>query len=62
MRKKVIFIGAGGYAKSALDSLDSDVYQLCGFIDNIKPIHSLHLGYPIVADSIENFLFRTWSN
>ncbi|AUX60702.1 acetyltransferase [Simonsiella muelleri] len=56
MRKKVIFIGAGGYAKSALDSLDSDVYQLCGFIDNIKPIHSLHLGYPIVADSIENFL------
>ena len=28
MRKKVIFIGAGGYAKSALDSLDSDVLPI----------------------------------
>ncbi|MFU2132506.1 shikimate dehydrogenase, partial [Gallibacterium anatis] len=34
--KKVICIGAGGYAKSVLDSLDKDQYEFYGFIDNFQ--------------------------
>lgn len=53
--KKVIFIGAGGYAKSVLDSLDTEQYEFCGFIDNFKPIGSTHLGFPILAKSLDEF-------
>ncbi|WGE63017.1 acetyltransferase [Actinobacillus equuli subsp. haemolyticus] len=59
MKKKIIFIGAGGYAKSALDSLDKEQYEFCGFIDNLKPIGSTHLGYPILAKTIQSFAHRS---
>ena len=36
MKKKLILIGAGGYAKSVIDSLDKNEYELIGFIDDIK--------------------------
>ncbi|MDY4279992.1 MAG: acetyltransferase [[Pasteurella] mairii] len=55
MKEKVIFIGAGGYAKSVLDSLDKEKYALCGFIDNFKPEGTTHLGYPILAKTIMEF-------
>lgn len=55
MRKKLILIGAGGYAKSVLDSLDESLFEFCGFIDNFKPIGCLHLGYPILASHIQAF-------
>ncbi|MBF0785404.1 acetyltransferase [Muribacter muris] len=55
MKKQVIFIGAGGYAKSVLDSLDPEQFEFCGFIDNFKPVGTLHLGFPILADTIEHF-------
>ncbi|HDL4180729.1 TPA: shikimate dehydrogenase, partial [Mannheimia haemolytica] len=29
-REKLILIGAGGYAKSVLDSLDHEQYEFCG--------------------------------
>ena len=58
MKKKVIFIGAGGYAKSVLDSLDLSRYEFCGFIDNFKPEGTSHLGYPIVAKTIDDFQER----
>ncbi|MGX2974317.1 acetyltransferase [Ursidibacter arcticus] len=58
MKQKVIFIGAGGYAKSALDSLDSDKYEFCGFIDNFKPEGTNHLGYPVFAKTIQDFSDR----
>lgn len=54
----VIFIGAGGYAKSVLDSLDRSLYNFSGFIDSFKPIGSSHLGYPILANKIEKFTNR----
>ncbi|WP_131976091.1 acetyltransferase [Cricetibacter osteomyelitidis] len=57
-KNKVIFLGAGGYAKSALDSLDHAEYEFCGFIDKFKPIGSEHLGYPIVASDLESFVER----
>ncbi|HDZ6839067.1 TPA: shikimate dehydrogenase, partial [Mannheimia haemolytica] len=50
-REKLILIGAGGYAKSVLDSLDHEQYEFCGFIDNFKPEGSVHLGYPILAST-----------
>ena len=58
MKKKVIFIGAGGYAKSVLDSLDLSKYEFCGFIDNFKPEGTTHLGYPILAKTIDEFKER----
>ncbi|MFQ1015256.1 acetyltransferase [Avibacterium paragallinarum] len=51
--KKVLFIGAGGYAKSVLDSLDKDKFELIGFIDNFQNVGNHHLGYPIIANNIE---------
>ncbi|WGE67655.1 acetyltransferase [Actinobacillus equuli subsp. haemolyticus] len=48
MRKKIVLIGAGGYAKSVLDSLDEQQFEFCGFIDNFKPTGCSHLGCEIV--------------
>ncbi|WP_373767267.1 acetyltransferase [Glaesserella sp.] len=58
MRKKVVFIGAGGYAKSVLDSLDTAQFEFCGFIDSFKPVGTLHLSFPILAENIESFAER----
>ncbi|MCK3655702.1 shikimate dehydrogenase [Pasteurellaceae bacterium Macca] len=58
MRKKVVFIGAGGYAKSVLDSLDTQHFEFCGFIDSFKPVGTLHFGFPILAEAIEEFEAR----
>ncbi|MDA3978219.1 glycosyltransferase [Gallibacterium sp. AGMB14963] len=51
--KKVIFIGAGGYAKSALDSLDKTKFDFCGFIDRFKSTGDKHLGFPILANEVK---------
>ncbi|HJF74796.1 NeuD/PglB/VioB family sugar acetyltransferase [Gallibacterium anatis] len=54
MLKKVILIGAGGYAKSVLDSLDKTKYEFYGFIDNFQTVGNYHLGYPILANKLED--------
>ena len=51
MKKKLILIGAGGYAKSVIDSLDKNEYELIGFIDDIKS--GEHLGYKILGRSLD---------
>ena len=54
--KDVILIGAGGYAKSVLDSLDRTKFNVIGFIDSYKDKKE-HLGFPILGktiDEIEN--------
>lgn len=56
--EKLILIGAGGYAKSVLDSLDFEKYEFCGFIDNFKPEGSSHLGYPVLASTVQDFKNR----
>ena len=53
MKKKLILIGAGGYAKSVIDSLRLDEYEIVGFIDDIKK--GEHLGYSILGNSLDNF-------
>jgi sugar O-acyltransferase (sialic acid O-acetyltransferase NeuD family) len=50
--KKLILIGAGGYAKSVLDSLDIYNYEFVGFIDDYKA--GTHLGYQILGDNISS--------
>lgn len=50
--EKLILIGAGGYAKSVIDSIDYYNYDLVGFIDEFKSEKS-HLGIPVLASSIE---------
>lgn len=55
MKKKLIIIGAGGFAKSIIDSMDHNEVELVGFIDSYK--QGSHQGYPIIAnelDAIEN--------
>ncbi len=54
--KKLIIIGAGGFAKSVIDSLNPSLYKIKGFIDDYKDDID-HLGYPILGknvDCIEN--------
>lgn len=50
--EKLILIGAGGYAKSVLDSVDYFNYEMIGFVDEFSKVKE-HLGYPILATSIE---------
>lgn len=47
---KLIFIGAGGHAKSVADSLDETKIELCGFIDENKT--GTHYGKPILGSRI----------
>ncbi|WP_370547729.1 NeuD/PglB/VioB family sugar acetyltransferase [Edwardsiella tarda] len=49
--KKLIIIGAGGFAKSIISSIDREKINLIGFIDTYK--QGKHQGYPILANSIE---------
>lgn len=50
--EKLIVIGAGGYAKSVLDSIDYFNYELIGFIDEFSKEEE-HIGYPILANSLD---------
>ena len=50
--EKLILIGAGGYAKSVLESIDYFNYELEGFIDEFSKERE-HLGYPILANSLD---------
>ncbi len=49
--EKLILIGAGGYAKSVLDSLDVYNYDMIGFIDEYSQAE-YHLGYPVIGHGI----------
>ncbi len=56
--KNLIIVGAGGYAKSVLDSLDITNFRMIGFLDDIKPVGTEHLGYPVIGndiDAVDNF-------
>lgn len=51
-KKNIILIGAGGFAKSVIDSLDEKIYKIEGFLDDIKG--GTHLGYPILSNNLDN--------
>lgn len=56
MRKKLILIGAGGHAKSVVDSIIEEEIELVGFIDENKT--GEHFGYPILGKTfsdVENY-------
>ena len=50
MKKKLIIIGAGGFAKSIIDSINYTEVELVGFVDTFK--QGYHQGYPIIANDI----------
>ena len=50
--ERLVLIGAGGYAKSVLDSIDYFNYEIEGFIDEYSEKET-HLGYPILGHSLE---------
>lgn len=50
--EKLILIGAGGYAKSVIDSIDVYNYEIAGFIDEFSN-EKEHLGYPILSNSLD---------
>lgn len=52
MRKKLILIGAGGHAKSVIDSIDEDEMELLGFIDEYKA--GTHFGYTIFGRNFDD--------
>ena len=51
--KKLIIIGAGGYAKSVIDSLNTSLFHMIGFLDDIKEKNTYHLGYPVLGNSFD---------
>lgn len=51
--KDLIIVGAGGYAKSVLDSVDYMNFRMIGFIDDIKPVGAGHQGYPVLGNTVE---------
>lgn len=51
--QNIIIIGAGGYAKSVIDSLDLSKYCISGFIDDYKKDKE-HLGFPILGKNISD--------
>jgi len=57
MRKKLIIIGAGGFAKSVLESIDLVTYEIVGFIDSFK--EGTHQNLPILSNSIRNIDDKT---
>ena len=50
--EKLIIIGAGGYAKSVLDSVDYYNYRIKGFLDEFSA-EEKHLGFPIYWKSLD---------
>ena len=50
--EKLVLIGAGGYAKSALDSLDIYNYRPVGFIDSFVE-KAKRVGYPILGKNLD---------
>lgn len=50
--ERLIVIGAGGYAKSVLDSIDYYNYKIKGFLDEFTT-EDEHLGYPVMWHSID---------
>ncbi len=51
--EKLIIIGAGGYSKSVLDSVDKNKIQMTGFIDEFSDKKE-HLGYPVLANKFSD--------
>ena len=50
--EKLILIGAGGHAKSIIDSIDTNKYELVGFIDQSSEEKSC-MELPIIAHDLE---------
>lgn len=50
--ERLILIGAGGYAKSVLDSVDKFNFKMVGFLDEYKQ-KGEHLGYRILGNSLD---------
>lgn len=51
--KDLVLIGAGGYAKSVLDSVDKDIYNVVGFIDEFSNKKE-HLSYPVFGNNLDS--------
>lgn len=51
--KKLIIVGAGGYAKSVLDSVDHMNFEMVGYLDDVKPKGADHQGYPVLGSAID---------
>ncbi len=54
MKKKLVIIGAGGFAKSIIDSINYTEIELVGFIDTYK--QGYHQGFPIIANNINEIV------
>lgn len=51
--KNLIIVGAGGYAKSVLDSVDHMNFKMVGYLDDVKPKGTYHQGYVVLGNTIE---------
>lgn len=51
--KNLVVVGAGGWAKDVLDSIDYRNFRMVGWLDDIKPVGTMHLGYPVLGNDVE---------
>lgn len=51
-KEKIILIGAGGHCKSVVDSIDTEKYEIVGFLDENRT--GMHLNKPIFGSKIED--------
>ena len=51
--KNLIIVGAGGYSKSVLDSVDHMNFRMVGYLDDIKEKGTEHQGYPVIGNTID---------
>ncbi len=52
--QKLILIGAGGFAKSVMDSVDTSNFELAGFIDCYNK--ESHLGFPVLGKNLDDII------
>lgn len=51
--RNLIIVGAGGYAKSVLDSVDHMNFKMVGYLDDVKSKGTYHQGYVVLGNTIE---------
>lgn len=53
MKEKVVLVGAGGHCKILIDSLDRNLYEIVGILDNTFEEGTMISGIPVIGDDNE---------
>ena len=57
MKKKIVILGAGGFGREVYHLIDKDLYDVVGFIDNLKTLENLPvsiIGGDVIIESLKS--------